>query len=120
MRSTLKPGSLKATLREMKERKWLGNARIRSSRRKSPWNLLLILVLPVWFFLFFEGESASHLIASLITNGRPLASDLIWPRSIAPALVFVPLLIGTIPLAMVLVNYFVYYCVPPSAPCHGR
>jgi hypothetical protein len=114
MRSTPKPGSLKATVREFREGSWLGNAQARGSRRKSPWNLLLTLVLPVWLLLLFAGVRSSRIIASAITHGQPLASDLIWPSSIAPALVYFPLLMGTIPLAMVLVNYFVYFCVPQA------
>lgn len=54
----------------------------------------------------------SHELAALITHGRPLGGNLLWPSSIAPALVYLPLLVGTVTPAMVLVNYFVYYCVP--------
>jgi hypothetical protein len=114
MRTTPKPGSLRATLGELKEGTWLGNAQTRASRRKSPWNLLLILALPVWLLLVLAGLSTSRFVALSFTHGQPLAADLIWPGSIAPALVYLPLLMGSIPLAMVLVNYLVYYCVPPA------
>lgn len=55
-----------------------------------------------------------HGLATYITHGRPLAGNLIWPSSIAPALVDFPLLVGTMTPEMMLVNYFVYYCVPPA------
>ena len=106
--------TLKATLRELKEGTWIGNAQTRASRRKSPWNLLLILALPVWLLLVLVGLNTSRFVAVSFTHGQPLAANLIWPASIAPALVYIPLLMGSIPLAMVLVNYLVYYCVPPA------
>ena len=114
MDSMPESGSVKAASRELREGTWLGNARIRASRRKSPWNLLLILALPLWLAIWWLCVSASRFMAHLITHGRPLLSDLLWPSSFAPALVYFPLLIATIPLAMVLVNYLVYYCVPPA------
>jgi hypothetical protein len=114
MNSTPKPGSLKATIRELRQGTWLGNAQARASRRKSPWNLLLFLVVPLWLALFSLCIAASRFLAHFVTNGRPVASELIWPSSIAPALAYFPLLIGTLPPAMVLINYFVYYCVPPA------
>jgi nitrate reductase NapE component len=114
MRSRPEPGSLRSTLRELREGSWSGNARARASRRKSPWNLLLILALPLWLVLLVGGLVASRAIAFLVTHGQPLARDLIWPSSLAPLLIYPPLLLTTIPLAMVLVNYFVYYCVPPA------
>lgn len=114
MNSTPEPGSLKATLRELREGAWLGNALARASRRKSPWNFLLFLAVPLWLALFSLCVDASRFLAHALTHGRPLGSELIWPSSIAPALAYFPLLIGTVPVAMVLVNYFVYYCVPPA------
>lgn len=108
------PGSLRSVLRELREGTWSGNARVRASRRKSPWNLLLLLVFPSWLLLFYAGLISSRWAASLITHGQPLARDLIWPGSLAPLLVHLPLLLTTIPLAMVLVNYFIYYCVPAA------
>jgi hypothetical protein len=114
MDSTPKPGSLKAARRELRKGTWLANAQARASRRQSPWNLLLILALPLWLALWWLCVSASRFVAHAITHGRPFASDLIWPSSFAPALVYFPLLITTIPVAMVLINYFVYYCVLPA------
>lgn len=111
---TPQAGSLQAMGREFREGTWLGNAQHRASRRKSPWNLLLIMALPLWLGLFFLCVNASQFVAHAFTHGRSLAGDLIWPSSIAPVIGYFLLLIGTIPLAMVLVNYFVYYCVPPA------
>jgi hypothetical protein len=114
MDSTPKPGSVKAARRELRKGTWLANAQARASRRQSPWNFLLILALPLWLALWLLCASASRFIAHAITHGRPFLSDLIWPSSFAPALVYFPLLITTIPLAMLLINYFVYYCVLPA------
>jgi hypothetical protein len=114
MKSRRKKGPLETLIHELRTGKWLGNASLRASRRKSPWNLLLVLVVPLWLVLFFAGITSSHTVAFIITHGRPLAGNLIWPSSIAPILVYLPLLLGTILPAMVLVNYFVYYCVPPA------
>ena len=62
----------------------------------------------------FAGLTTSRFIASSFTRGQPFAGSLIWPSSVAPVLVYLPLLIASLPLAMVLVNYFVYFCVPPA------
>lgn len=114
MRSRRKSGPLSSLTRELREGTWLQNAQTRSTRRKSPWNFLLLIALPAWFLLVMASLRLSHGLATFITHGRPLAGDLIWPSSIAPALVYLPVLVGTVAPAMVLVNYFVYYCVPPA------
>jgi hypothetical protein len=114
MKLRRKAAPLASVRRELREGTWLQNAQTRSTRRKSPWNLLLLLAVPVWLLLVLAGVRASREVSVIITNGHPLAGGLIWPNSIAPALVYLPLLLGTIVPAMVLVNYFVYYCVPPA------
>jgi len=114
MRSKSKATPLASLRRELREGTWLQNAQMRSTRRKSPWNLLLALALPVWLLLYIGGIHASREVSLIITHGHPFAADLIWPSSIAPALVFFPLIVGAVAPAMVLVNYFVYYCVPPA------
>ena len=114
MTSTPKPGTFKAILREFREGRWFRNAQTRSARRKSPWNFLLYLAIPLWLGALFTAVRLSHFLASLITHGHALGGGLIWPSSFAPALVWFPLLIGTLPLGGVLVNYFIYYCVPPA------
>lgn len=114
MRSRPKAGPLASLRRELREGTWLQNAQTRSTRRKSPWNLLLLLAVPLWWLLVFAGMRLSREISVIITHGRPFADDLKWPSSIAPALVGLPLFAGAIAPAMALVNYFIYYCVPPA------
>jgi hypothetical protein len=110
-----KYGTLGGTLDELKSGKFVGNARTRSSRRKSPWNLLLLLILPLWLVLSWEGLKLSRFLATLARHGsKPLFEDLIWPGSIAPFFVYVPLLFATMVLAMVLINFAIYLFIPPA------
>lgn len=110
-----KYGTLGGTLDELKSGEFFGNARMRSSRRKSPWNLLLLLVLPLWLILSWEGLKLARFLASAARPGqKPLFEDLIWPASIAPIFVYIPLLFATMVLAMVLINYAIYLFIPPA------
>jgi len=110
-----KYGTLGGTLDELKSGQFLGNARMRSSRRKSPWNLLLVLVLPLWLILWWEGLNLARLLATAARHGpKPLFENLIWPGSIAPFFVYFPLLLATIAPAGVLINYAIYLFVPPA------
>jgi hypothetical protein len=110
-----KYGTLGGTLDELKSGKFFGNAQMRSSRRKSPWNLLLLLALPLWIILFLEGLNLARFLATAARHGqKPLLEDLIWPGSVAPFFVYFPLLIATITPAMVLINYAIYLFVPPA------
>jgi hypothetical protein len=110
-----KYGTLGGSLNELKSGQFLGNARMRSSRRKSPWNLLLLLILPLWIILFLEGLKLARFLATALLHGHkaPL-EDLIWPASIAPFFAYFPLLIGTLVPAMVLINYAIYLFLPPA------
>ncbi len=110
-----KYGTLGETLDELKSGQFFGNAQMRSSRRKSPWNLLLVLALPLWLILYWEGLKLARFLATALRHGpKPLFEDLIWPGSIAPFFVYFPLLLATIVLAMVLINYAIYLFIPPA------
>ena len=110
-----KYGTLGGTLDELKSGKFFANAQMRSSRRKSPWNLLLVLVLPLWLILWWEGLNLARLLATAARHGpKPLFENLIWPGSIAPFFVYFPLLLATIAPAGVLINYAIYLFVPPA------
>jgi hypothetical protein len=110
-----KYGTLGGTLDELKSGKFFGNAQMRSSRRKSPWNLLLLLALPLWMTLFVEGLNLARFLATALRPGpKPLFEELIWPGSIAPFFVYFPLLIATIAPAGVLINYAIYLFIPPA------
>jgi hypothetical protein len=105
---------LRAVLYELRHGTFLANARGRSSRRKSPWNLLLLIVIPVWLALLVEGTSLARVVALALLRGRTIPADLIWPAAIAPFFVYAPMFIATLLLAMVLVNFAIYFCVPPA------
>jgi len=109
-----KPSVVKATLREMKEGNWLANAQRRSSRRKSPWNLLLILCFPLWLALWFAGVRLAHSVAVQLMQGHMVPDNLIWPGAVAPFFAYFPLMFATIPTSMMLINYFIYFAVPPA------
>lgn len=114
MASSDKPGTVRATLGEMKRGEWLANAQQRASRRKSPWNLLLILAFPLWLALWFGGLRLSHIVAVLLMRDHKIPDSLIWPGAVAPFFAYFPLLLATIPTSMMLVNYFIYLFVPPA------
>jgi hypothetical protein len=110
-----KYGTLGGALDELKSGQFFGNAQMRSSRRKSPWNLLLLLALPLWIVLFLEGLNLARFLATAARHGhKPLLEDLIWPGSIAPFFVYFPWLLATMALAMVLINYAIYLFIPPA------
>lgn len=108
------PGSLGSAIDELKRGTFFANARSRSSRRKSPWNLILLLALPLWFWLMVEGIRLARALALLLLHGRAIPADLIWPGAIAPFFVYFPMLIATMVTSMVLINYAVYLLVPPA------
>jgi hypothetical protein len=109
-----KDAPLRATWHELKRGTFLGNAQARSSRRKSPWNLLLLLVVPVWLSLFIEGLRLAKAIARMLMHGRTIPHDLIWPVAVAPIFTYFPILIAAVPTAMALVNFLIYFLVPPA------
>lgn len=105
---------LRTVLYELRHGTFLANAQRRSSRRKSPWNLLLLLVIPLWPALLIEGTGLARVVALALLHGRTIPTDLIWPAAIAPLFVYFPMLFATLLLAMVLVNVAIYFCVPPA------
>jgi hypothetical protein len=104
----------RTVLYELRHGTFLANALARSSRRKSRWNLLLLLVVPAWPALLIEGTRLARLVALALLRGRTIPTDLIWPAAIAPFFVYAPMLLATLLLAMVLVNLAIYFCVPPA------
>jgi len=109
-----KPGSLGSVANELKRGTFLANVQSRSSRRKSPWNWLLLLALPLWLALLLGGVKLARMVAILLLHGRTVPVDLIWPGSIAPFFVYFPMLIATLLTSMVLINYAIYLFVQPA------
>ena len=108
------PGTLGSVLDELKSGTFLGNARARASRRKSPWNLLLILVLPLWLVLWWSGVQLAIFTQSTLLHGAAVPETWLLANSFAPFLLYFPLLISTPLPAAVLVNYAIYGLVTPA------
>jgi hypothetical protein len=109
-----KPGSLRSTADEFRRGTFFANAQTRSSRRKSRWNLLLLLALPLWIGLWSEAIKLAKTTATFLLHGRTVPVDLVWPGAIAPFFVYFPMLIATLLTSMVLTNYVIYLLIPPA------
>jgi hypothetical protein len=98
---------------ELRDGSWLENARQRSRRRKSPWNLLLPLFgFPLWIATgFLLGWGASVLHAIVHPNSGPLFTD--GPLRLNQALVLFPGIFVSLCPAMLLTNFLVYL-IPPA------
>jgi hypothetical protein len=108
------PGTLGGTIDEIKAGTFLDNARVRSSRRKSKWNLLLpAVILPFWLFFWWmavELGCAAHFLFS----GKPVPPAGEWIKvlgsgmSIAHFLILFSPFVPTVVAAAVIGNYVVY------------
>jgi hypothetical protein len=99
--------------REIRGGTWLTNARQRSQRRKSPWNLLLPLFgFPTWSALsFLLGWAAAKLHEFIHPAAAPLFGD--GPMQLNTALVLFPSLFVALCPAFLLTNVAVYL-IPPA------
>ena len=117
-----KPGTLRGTVDEIRRGDFIANARLRSTRRKSPWNLLLLLIFPLWIFVWFKslailwnvalliaGESVPHTVTGWLNNSGLGPRPMSWPGALY---IFAPFL-PTLASAMVLGNFLVYL-IPPA------
>jgi hypothetical protein len=122
MKRDPKPGTLRSTLREMRQGTFIGNAQLRSSRRKSPWNLLLLLIFPLWIFFWFKSLAILWNLALLATGATVPHTVIGWlstsglgsrPMSLAVVLYlfapFIPTLVGSM-----VVGNFLIYLIPPA------
>jgi hypothetical protein len=106
-----KPGTLGNTINELKRGTFIGNARERSSRRKSAWNLLLLFVLPIWLLLWCAGVELAWLVHVSAFEVSPSSVNNFWVRGIASRmtvptfLMIFPPILPTISGAMVIVNF---------------
>ena len=99
--------------REIRGGTWLANARQRSQRRKSPWNLLLPLFgFPAWGALcFLIGWAAEKVHGFLHPTSVPLFGN--GPMQMNTALVLFPSLFVALCPAFLLTNVAVYL-IPPA------
>ena len=113
------PGTLGGTIDEIKAGTFLENARTRSSRRKSKWNLLLpIVIFPLWI-VFWWMTIELGCVAHLLFQGKSVPPLRDWMKvlgsgmSIAHFLILFAPFVPTIAAAMIVGNYLV--CLVPPA-----
>jgi nitrate reductase NapE component len=110
---------LAGTVEEMRQGTWAENARQRSSRRKSPWNLLLLLIFPLWGVLWWLTVllgGALHFALhrqSLLNLTDWMHVLLVKPITGATALLVLGPMIPALTGAMVLGNFLVWL-IPPA------
>jgi hypothetical protein len=108
-----KPGSVGSVLSELRKGTFFANARVRSARRKTPWNLLLLLCIPTGIALFVLGLNLATRVERALLHGVVKPDN--WPilRAVAPFFQILPLLLAVVPLSMVIINFLIYALVPP-------
>jgi hypothetical protein len=108
------PGTLAAAVEEIKAGSFLANARHRSSRRKSAWNLLLPIVLvPLWLLLWWVAVELVWLVHVAVIH-RHTGTTESWMKGVGSAmslsgfLMIFPLMIPTMIGGMVIGNFLIY------------
>ena len=109
------PGTLAAVVEEIKAGRFLTNARHRSSRRKSAWNLLLpIVIVPLWLLLWWVAVELVWLVHVAVIPAHATGAIEIWMKgmgsamSLAGFLMIFPLMIPTLIGGMVIGNFLIY------------
>lgn len=110
-----KPGTLGNVVDEMRRGTFLRNARTRSSRRKSPWNFLLLLIFPLWLVVWWAVVEAVWLVHIRFSHGNGAVLAASWMRGIGNGpmslgsflMIFAPMIPAMI-AAMVIGNYLIY------------
>jgi hypothetical protein len=108
------PGTLGGTIDEIKAGTFLDNARVRSSRRKSRWNLLLpAVIIPLWLFFWWVAIELGCL-AHILLIGKSVPPPGEWMKVLGSGMSFAHFLIlfspflTTLAAAMVFGNYLIY------------
>jgi hypothetical protein len=108
------PGTLGSAFDEIRSGTFLENARIRSSRRKSKWNLLLpIVIVPLWLSLWWVAIELAC-VAHILFSGASVPPVRDWMKALGSGMSFANILILFAPFvpavtaAMVIGNYLVY------------
>ncbi len=109
------PGTLAAVGEEIRTGSFLTNARHRSSRRKSAWNLLLpIVIVPLWLLLWWATVEIMWLVHVAVVHTPTTGAPEIWMKGMGSAmsltgfLMIFPLMIPTMIGAMVIGNFLIY------------
>ena len=109
-----RPGTLGGALSELRKGTFFTNASLRLSRRKSRWNLLLFLCVPMWLFLFLGSLHLVTWAERVLIHGAVNPDHWPWLRAFAPFFMNFPLLLATVLPSMVIVNFLIYTLVPPA------
>jgi hypothetical protein len=112
------PGTLRGTLREMREGTWLQNAQQRSTRRKSSWNLLLLLIFPLWLAIWWALVDVGYMMHFVLHHentqwGSTWMQQLNGPITLPWALLLFAPVIPALSGSMVIGN-FAIYLIPPA------
>jgi hypothetical protein len=109
------PGALAAIVEEIRTGSFLTNARHRSSRRKSAWNLLLpIVIVPLWLLLWWVAVELVWLVHVAVMHTPTTGAFESWMKGMGSAmsltgfLMIFPLMIPTMIGAMVIGNLLIY------------
>jgi hypothetical protein len=109
------PGTLAAVVEEIGTGSFLANARHRSSRRKSVWNLLLpIVIVPLWLLLWWVAVELVWLVHVAVMHTPATGAFESWMKgmgfamSLTEFLMIFPLMIPTMIGAMVIGNFLIY------------
>ena len=115
MKKQRRTGTLGGTIDEIKNGTFVANARVRSSRRKSKWNFLLLLIFPLWLAIWWASVELTWVAYVLLFLRSASAVSPYWMRSMGPGqmslasfLLMFPLFFATMPLAMVIGNFLIY------------
>jgi len=112
------PGTLRGTVQEMRDGTWLAKAQTRSTRRKSPWNLLLLLIFPLWLVIWFATIKVGLLLHFALRH-EPVPVWSVWmrhlsgPMTLPQALLTLGPMIATL-LVAALIGNFIIYRIPPA------
>jgi hypothetical protein len=108
------PGTLAAAVEEIKAGSFLTNARHRSSRRKSAWNLLLpIVLIPLWLLLWWVAVELVWLVHVAVIHPHTGTTES-WMKGVGSAmslsgfLMIFPLMIPTMIGGTVIGNFLIY------------
>jgi len=114
MRKKSRPVTVRSIIGELKSGTFVANAQQRSTRRKSPWNLLLLFAFPMWLALWWVGVELAWLLHLSFFENHAASMNHYWMRgmghlmTIPRFLILFPPMLPALSGAMVIVNFLVY------------
>jgi len=110
MRKKSRPVTVRSIIGELKSGTFVANAQQRSTRRKSPWNLLLLFAFPMWLALWWVGVELAWLLHLSFFENHAASMNHYWMRgmghlmTIPRFLILFPPMLPALSGAMVIVN----------------